>query len=50
MCAEANSDDCHRLHIAEWLTRKGHRVIHLIAPGRSREHPCNPQGELWRKD
>jgi len=48
MCAETNPDDCHRLHIADWLVRDGQRVIHLLAQGRSREHVRNPQEELWR--
>jgi uncharacterized protein (DUF488 family) len=48
MCAESDPEDCHRLHIAEWLVRNGHRVVHLLAPGRSREHARNPQEELWR--
>jgi uncharacterized protein (DUF488 family) len=48
MCAESNPEHCHRLHIAEWLVRHGQRVIHLLAPGRSREHALNPQEELWR--
>jgi uncharacterized protein (DUF488 family) len=48
MCAESNPEDCHRLHIAEWLAARGHRVVHLLAPGRSREHALNPQEELWR--
>lgn len=48
MCAESNPEDCHRLHIAEWLVRNGNRVVHLLAPGRSREHARNPQEELWR--
>jgi uncharacterized protein (DUF488 family) len=48
MCAESNPEDCHRLHIAEWLVRNGHRVVHLLASGRSREHARNPQEELWR--
>lgn len=48
MCAESNPEHCHRLHIAEWLVRHGQRVVHLLAPGRSREHALNPQEELWR--
>ena len=48
MCAESNPDDCHRLHIADWLAARGHRVVHLLAPGRTREHALNPQEELWR--
>lgn len=50
MCAETDPADCHRLHIAEWLTGQGHRVVHLLAPGRTREHARNPQEELWRDD
>lgn len=48
MCAETNPADCHRNHIAEWLTGQGQRVVHLLAPGRAREHVPNPQEELWR--
>ena len=50
MCAETNPGDCHRLHIADWLTHRGHRVVHLLAPGSAREHTRNPQEELWRDD
>lgn len=50
MCAETSPDDCHRLYIANWLARRGHRVIHLLAPGSAREHALNPQEELWRED
>jgi uncharacterized protein (DUF488 family) len=50
MCAETRPEDCHRLHIADWLARRGHRVIHLLAPGSSREHSIHPQEELWRED
>jgi len=50
MCAETNPDDCHRLHIADWLARRGRRVVHLLAPGSSREHTVDLQEELWRED
>lgn len=50
MCAETNPEDCHRFHIADWLARRGHRVIHLLAADNSREHVLNPQEELWRED
>lgn len=50
MCAESRPEDCHRLHIAGWLTARGRRVVHLLAPGRAREHALNPQEELWRED
>jgi uncharacterized protein (DUF488 family) len=48
MCAESNPDECHRSHIADWLVARGHRVIHLLAQGRSREHALHPQEDLWR--
>jgi uncharacterized protein (DUF488 family) len=48
MCAESNPDDCHRLHIADWLVAHGHPVVHLLAPGSARPHARNPQEELWR--
>ena len=50
MCAETNPEDCHRLHIADWLAHRGLRVVHLLAPGSAREHALNPQEELWRDD
>jgi len=50
MCAESNPDDCHRSYIAQWLVGRGHRVVHLLAAGRSREHVLHPQEELWRED
>jgi uncharacterized protein (DUF488 family) len=50
MCAESDPDNCHRRHIADWLAARGHRVVHLIAQGRSRAHVPNPQEELWRDD
>jgi len=39
MCAESNPADCHRSHIADWLAARGHRIIHLLGPGREHEHP-----------
>jgi uncharacterized protein (DUF488 family) len=48
MCAETDPDNCHRLHIADWLAGHGHRVVHLLARGRSREHALHPQEDLWR--
>ena len=50
MCAESNPDDCHRAHIADWLVARGHRVIHLLAHGRAREHAADPQENLWQDD
>jgi len=48
MCAESNPADCHRSHIADWLVGQGHKVVHLLAPGRAVEHAVHPQEELWR--
>ena len=50
MCAESKPEDCHRLHIADWLAARGHQVVHLLAPGRTRAHVLNPQEDLWRED
>ena len=38
MCAETDPADCHRSHVSDWLVAQGERVVHLIAPGESREH------------
>jgi uncharacterized protein (DUF488 family) len=48
MCAESDPEQCHRFHIADWLVGQGHRVVHLLALGRSREHALHPQEDLWR--
>jgi uncharacterized protein (DUF488 family) len=47
MCAESEPADCHRAHISDWLVRRGHRVVHLLARGRAREHAVDPQEDLW---
>jgi uncharacterized protein (DUF488 family) len=39
-----------RSSIAQWLVGRGHRVVHLLAAGRSREHVLHFQEELWRDD
>jgi uncharacterized protein (DUF488 family) len=38
MCAETDPADCHRSHVSDWLVARGERVVHLIAPGETREH------------
>jgi uncharacterized protein (DUF488 family) len=38
MCAESDPEQCHRLHIADWLVTQGHRVIHLLGNQTQREH------------
>jgi len=41
MCAEAVPWRCHRNLVADELTRRGHEVIHIIAPGQSQRHQLN---------
>lgn len=38
MCAEALPETCHRLLIADDLTRRGHRLVHILRDGASRTH------------
>ncbi len=42
MCAERLPENCHRALIADYLTLKGVRVIHLIDSHHQREHQLNP--------
>ncbi|WP_233264171.1 DUF488 family protein [Lysobacter panacisoli] len=39
MCAEAYWAQCHRSLISDDLKSRGWQVVHLVAPGRSEEHP-----------
>ncbi len=41
MCAEKEPDHCHRSLIADYLTLRGARVLHLIELGMVREHVLN---------
>ena len=43
LCAERDPAQCHRSLIADYLTLQGARVVHLIAPGESREHMLSPE-------
>jgi uncharacterized protein (DUF488 family) len=38
MCAEARPEQCHRRLVADWLTVKGHRVVHLMTRTRRVPH------------
>lgn len=42
LCAERDPARCHRALIADYLTLRGMCVVHLIAPGESREHLLSP--------
>ena len=41
-CAERDPARCHRSLIADWLVTHGHRVVHLLEPGSTREHASHP--------
>jgi uncharacterized protein (DUF488 family) len=46
MCAESNPAECHRSLIADWLVAHGHKVMHLLAHGYTREHALNPAARM----
>ena len=45
MCAETLWWRCHRQLIAELLAARGHRVLHLLRPGRYQEHRPSDEAE-----
>jgi uncharacterized protein (DUF488 family) len=46
MCAETDWRRCHRRLIADFLTARGHEVIHLMKPGQAEAHALFPGGEV----
>ena len=46
MCAETVWWRCHRRFIAELLTARGARVVHLLGPGRADAHRLMPGAEI----
>ena len=46
MCAEAPWWRCHRSLICDDFKARGWRVTHLLAPGRSQEHPWTPAARI----
>lgn len=38
MCAEAAPTSCHRQLLSDALVVRGHRVVHVLGPGATREH------------
>jgi uncharacterized protein (DUF488 family) len=46
LCAEKNPEDCHRRLLADAALLAGWQVVHLIAPGESREHEAHPLADL----
>ena len=43
LCAERMPEECHRSLIADYLTLRGMRVIHLVDEGEMREHRLRPE-------
>jgi uncharacterized protein (DUF488 family) len=39
MCSEKDWTRCHRKEIAEYLTKQGHQVIHIVSETQIYEHP-----------
>jgi uncharacterized protein (DUF488 family) len=46
MCAETHWNRCHRRLIAELLTARGHKVVHLLAPGKREPHRLSDDAEV----
>ena len=46
MCAETDWRRCHRRLIADFLTARGHKVIHLIRPGQQEPHVLFADAEV----
>jgi uncharacterized protein (DUF488 family) len=46
MCAETAWQRCHRRLIAELLSARGHKVLHLLAPGRREPHRFYDESEV----
>ena len=46
MCAETAWQRCHRRLIAELLSARGHKVLHLLAPGRWEPHRFYDESEV----
>jgi uncharacterized protein (DUF488 family) len=46
MCSETDWRRCHRRLIADFLTARGHEVIHLIRPGQEETHALSPGAEV----
>ncbi|MGY0632871.1 DUF488 domain-containing protein [Luteimonas sp. A478] len=46
MCAEAPWWRCHRSLISDDFKARGWRVVHLMNPGRSQEHPWTPAARI----
>jgi uncharacterized protein (DUF488 family) len=46
MCAEVLWWQCHRRLVADFLTAAGHRVVHIMGPGKTEEHRLAPPAHL----
>ena len=46
LCAEADPTRCHRQLVADALTARGARVVHLLGPGRMEDHVLHPAARI----
>jgi uncharacterized protein (DUF488 family) len=46
MCAEGMPWKCHRNLVSDELTRRGHEVVHILAPGSTKPHAMNPRAQV----
>lgn len=46
MCAEKRPEHCHRSFIADYLTVRDHRVLHLVDASQAKEHAINPYARM----
>lgn len=46
MCAEADPGRCHRLFLADTVTRRGGEVVHILGREESRPHELHPSARL----
>jgi uncharacterized protein (DUF488 family) len=49
MCAEANWQQCHRVHVSTYLQKLGWHVLHITAKDAATPHPLEilKQGKLF---
>lgn len=46
MCAEASWRSCHRALLSDFLKHRGWKVIHIVGPSSSEEHPYTRQARI----
>lgn len=46
MCAERMFFQCHRMLVSDYLTLRGHEVLHIVDTGPTRPHRLTPEAKL----